>query len=94
MEVSRISSGETLPASHLKWGLDGPQSRAGRDESMRESNPGRVARSPLLYRLSCLSMRFSFFAIEFHLQSVPVHSATCVKTYAAACRRVLSSAPL
>jgi hypothetical protein len=32
--------------------------------------------------------------IPFHLQSVPVHSANCVKTCAVACRNVLGSAPL
>jgi hypothetical protein len=35
-----------------------------------------------------------FFVIPFHLQSVPIQSANCVKTYTVACRRVLSSAPL
>jgi hypothetical protein len=38
--------------------------------------------------------QFFFFVIPFHLQSVPVHSANCVKTYTVPCRRVLSSAPL
>jgi hypothetical protein len=37
----------------------------------------------------------SFFVIiPFYLQSVPVHSANCVKTYTVARRRVLSSALL
>jgi hypothetical protein len=35
-----------------------------------------------------------FFVIPFYVQCVPVHSANCVETYAVACRRVLSSAPL
>jgi hypothetical protein len=35
-----------------------------------------------------------FCVIPFYLQSVPVHSATCVQTYTMAWRRVLSSAPL
>jgi hypothetical protein len=30
----------------------------------------------------------------FYLQSVPVHSANCIKTYTVACRGVLSSASL
>jgi hypothetical protein len=32
-----------------------------------------------------------FFVIPFYLQSVLVHSAICVKTYAVTCRRVLHS---
>jgi hypothetical protein len=35
-----------------------------------------------------------FFVIPLYLQSVLVYSANCVKTYAMACRRVFSSAPL
>jgi hypothetical protein len=35
-----------------------------------------------------------FCVISFHLQSVLVHSENCVKTYAMACRTVVSSAPL
>jgi hypothetical protein len=34
------------------------------------------------------------FIIPFYLESVPVLSADCVKTYTVACRRVFSSAPL
>jgi hypothetical protein len=37
---------------------------------------------------------YTFFLIPFYFQSVPVHSANCVKPYTVACRRVLSSAPL
>jgi pyoverdine/dityrosine biosynthesis protein Dit1 len=33
-----------------------------------------------------------FLVIPLYLQSVPVHSANCAKTYTVACRRVLSSA--
>jgi hypothetical protein len=36
----------------------------------------------------------SIFVIPFYLQSVPVHSANCVKTYTMALRRVHSSSPL
>jgi hypothetical protein len=36
----------------------------------------------------------NIFVIPFHLQSVQVHSANCVKIYTVACRRVLSSALL
>jgi hypothetical protein len=35
-----------------------------------------------------------FFAIQFFLRSVPVHSANCVKTYTVACRRVFSTTPV
>jgi hypothetical protein len=35
-----------------------------------------------------------FVVIPFYLQSVPVHSANCVKPYTVACRRVFSSSPL
>jgi hypothetical protein len=34
------------------------------------------------------------FVTPFYLQSMPVHSANCARTYTVACRRVLSSAPL
>jgi hypothetical protein len=37
---------------------------------------------------------FTYFVIPFYLQSVPVHSANCVKMYTMACRRELSSDPL
>jgi hypothetical protein len=34
------------------------------------------------------------FCNPFYMQSILVHSANCVQTYAVACRRVLTSAPL
>jgi hypothetical protein len=40
------------------------------------------------------SVTVIFFVIPIYLQSVPAHSANCVKTYTMACRRVLSSVPL
>jgi hypothetical protein len=42
----------------------------------------------------CCSFWSFVFVIPFHLQSLPAHSANCVKTYPVACRRVLSIAPL
>jgi hypothetical protein len=50
----------------------------------------------LIYCMNTSSMsRISFcFIIPFYLQSLPVHSANCVKTYAVACGRVLTSTPL
>jgi hypothetical protein len=38
--------------------------------------------------------QYIFFVIPFYLQSVPVYSANCVKTYTVACIRVLSRASL
>jgi hypothetical protein len=43
---------------------------------------------------SSVKVQVFFFVIPFYLQSVPVHSARCVETYAVACRRVFSSGPL
>jgi hypothetical protein len=40
------------------------------------------------------AIRYTFFVLQFYLQSALVHSANCVKTYTVACRKVLSSAPL
>jgi hypothetical protein len=37
--------------------------------------------------------KYTWF-VEFYLQSVLVRSANCVKTYAMACGRVLTCAPL
>jgi hypothetical protein len=48
-----------------------------------------------LHVLLCLSyVSVNFSVIPFSLQSVPVHSADCVKTYTVSCRGVLSSAHL
>jgi hypothetical protein len=51
--------------------------------------PQKLIPSPVA-SLQCIYI----FVIPFYLQSVPVHSANCVKTYTMACRRVLSNALL
>jgi hypothetical protein len=51
------------------------------------------------YSVSVLAITLAFQCffggvIPFYLQSEPVYSANCVKTYSVACRRVLSSVSL
>jgi hypothetical protein len=47
-----------------------------------------------MFHFSPQLFHYNNFFIPLYLQSVSVHSANCAKTYAVACRRVLSSAPL
>jgi hypothetical protein len=53
-----LPPGERAPGTVLDRGLGGPQSRSGRrgeekkTSPYRQSNPGRLVRSPSLYRLS------------------------------------------
>jgi hypothetical protein len=49
---------------------------------------------PMTTTSRLLQLKKFFFVIPFYLQSAPVHSANCVKTYTVASRRVFSSALL
>jgi hypothetical protein len=48
---------------------------------------------PSVYR-SVAWLHTFFFVIPFYLQSVPVHSANCIKTYTIACKKGAHSSSL